>query len=92
MGMKNKFAEPSPAKITSMENRLSGTLKPVRPRQEFVYGLRSQIQTRKRTTLVNHVANWHILAMLVAGFVSLAVLVAMAARALLTMAGKKRTA
>jgi hypothetical protein len=42
--------------------------------------------------LVYTVANWHILAMLIAGFVSLAVLLAMVMKALLALSGKKRTA
>ncbi len=41
---------------------------------------------------MNPIANWHILAMLIAGFVSLAVLLAMVTRALLALAGKRRTA
>jgi hypothetical protein len=41
---------------------------------------------------VYRIANWPILAMLIAGLVSLAVLLAMVSRALLALAGKKRTA
>jgi hypothetical protein len=79
-------------KISSIENRLYGTLKPVSPRQEFVHGLGQRIQTGNRTAFVNTIVNWHFLAMLIAGFVSLAVLLAMLARALLALSGKKRTA
>jgi hypothetical protein len=82
----------SMAKISSMENRLSGALKPVAPRREFVHGLGQRIQTGNQTGLVYTVANWHILAMLIAGFVSLAVLLAMVMRALLALSGKKRAA
>jgi len=71
MGMGKKLADAS-AKILSLENRLSGTLKPA--------------------SLVNQVANWHILAILVAGLLSLAVFLAMVARALFVLYGKKRTA
>jgi hypothetical protein len=72
-----------------MENRLSGALKPVTPRQEFVNGLGQRIQSGNRTNLVFTVANWHILAMLIAGFVSLAVLLAMVMRTLLVLSGKR---
>jgi len=92
MGKTRDLADASMAKISSMENRLSGALKPVRPRQEFVHGLGQRIQGGNQTSFVNTVANWHILAMLIAGFVSLAVLLAMVARALLALSGKKRAA
>ena len=92
MGKGKKLIDASKAKISSMENRLSGTLKPVAPRREFVYGLGQRIQTGNRAEFVNHVANWHILAMMIAGLVSLAVLLAMLARALLSLSGKKRIA
>ena len=39
---------------------------------------------------MNHVANWHILALLIAGLISLAMLLAMVARALLGLSNKKR--
>jgi hypothetical protein len=92
MGKGNNLPDVSMARISSMENRLSGALKPVAPRQEFIHGLGQRIQATNRTGLVLTVANWHILAMLIAGFVSLAVLLAMMARALLALSGKKRTA
>jgi hypothetical protein len=92
MGTGNKLADASMAKISSMEKRLSGTLKAVAPRREFVHGLGQRILAGNRGTLVNQVVNWHILAALIAGFISLAVLLAMAARALLMLSGKKRTA
>jgi hypothetical protein len=91
MGMGKKLADASIAKISSLEHRLSGTLKPVAPRREFVNGLGQRIQAGSRASLVNQVANWHILAMLIAGFISLAVFLAMVVRALLTPSGKKHT-
>ena len=92
MGKGKNLPDASMAKISSMENRLSGALKPVAPRREFVHGLGQRIQAGNQTGLVYTVANWHILAMLIAGFVSLAVLLAMVMRALLALSGKKRTA
>ena len=91
MGTGKKLVDASMAKISSMENRLSGTLKPVAPRQEFVHFLGQRIQTKNQAAFVDHVANWHFLAMLIAGFVSLAMVLAMVARALLALSGKKRT-
>jgi hypothetical protein len=92
MEIRKKLADASKAKITSIENRLSGTLKVVKPRQEFVHGLGQRILTGNQGTLVNRVVNWHILAALIAGFVSLAVLLAMTVRALLMLSAKKRAA
>ena len=92
MGAGKNMADASMAKISSMENRLSGTLKPVAPRREFVHGLGQRIQEGNRAAFVNHVANWHIFAMMIAGLVSLAVFLAMVSRALLTLVGKKRAA
>jgi hypothetical protein len=92
MGMGKNLANATLAKISLLENRLSGTLKPVAPRQEFVHGLGQRIQAGNRASFVNHVTNWHMLAILIAGLVSLAMFLAMVARALLALAEKKRTA
>ena len=92
MGKGKNLADASMEKISSMEHRLSGALKPVAARREFVNGLGQRIQGGNRPGFVYTVANWHILAMLIAGFVSLAVLLAMVARALLALSGKRRAA
>jgi hypothetical protein len=92
MGIGKRLAEASMPKINSLENRLSGTLKPIAPRREFVDGLGRRIQTGNQAAFVIHLTNWHMLAMLIAGFVSLAVFLAMLARALLSLTGKKHAA
>jgi hypothetical protein len=92
MGIGKNLADATLAKISLLENRLSGTLKPVAPRQEFVHGLGQRIQTGTRTTFVNPATNWHLLAIIIAGLVSLAMLLAMVARAILMQTGRKRTA
>jgi hypothetical protein len=91
MGIGKKLADASMAKISSLENRLSGTLKPIAPRREFVDGLGRRILIGNQTSIVSYLSNWHMLALLIAGFVSLAVFLAMVARALLALSGKKRT-
>lgn len=90
MGMGKRIANASLATISALEKKLSGTLKPVMPPKDFVHDLGHRIQAGSRVTLVNHVANWHILALLIAGLVSLAMLLAMVARALLGLSNKKR--
>jgi hypothetical protein len=92
MGMGKRLADASIAKISLLEKQLSGTLKPIAARREFVHGLGERIQTGSRATVANYVTNWHILAALIAGFVSLAVLLALFARGLLGLGRKKHTA
>jgi hypothetical protein len=92
MGKGKNLADASLEKISSMENRLSGTLKPVAPRQEFVHGLGQRIQAGNQPAFVNTIVNWHIIGLILASFVSLAMLLAMLARALLALTGKKRSA
>ncbi len=88
-----QFADASKEKITSLENRLSGALKPVKPSKEFVHGVAHRIQAGKRTPyLVERIANWHLIAVLIAGLLSLAVFLAVVVRALLSRLDKKRTA
>jgi hypothetical protein len=92
MGMGKNLVDASMEKISAMENRLSGTLKPVAPRQEFVHGLARRIQGNSRAAFVKNVANWNFIALLIAGFVSLAVFLAMIARAILALSERKRSA
>jgi hypothetical protein len=94
--MNNKvklFADASKGKITALENRLSGVLKPIQPRKEFIHGVAHRIQTGSQAAfIVDRIANWHLVAMLLAGIISLAVFLAVVGRALLLLLGKKRTA
>ena len=92
METQKKPVDPSKAKISSMEERLLGTLKPIAPRREFVRGLGRSILAGKQGTSVNQVADWSLLAALIAGFVALATLLAMVARALLVLYGKRHPA
>jgi len=92
MEMGKRFASASMAKVSSLENRLSGLLKPIRPRKEFIHGLGQRIQSGSRAIFVNRVSNWHIFAVLAAGMVSLAVFLAMVGRMLVSLLGKKHAA
>jgi hypothetical protein len=88
-----QFADASREKISALENRLSGVLQPIKPRKEFVHGVAHRIQTGTHATFfMDRIANWHLLAMLIAGLVSLAVFLAVAGRAMVNLLGKKRTA
>ena len=88
-----QFADASMGKITSLENRLSGVLKPIKPRKEFVHGVAHRIQTGTQASFfVDRIANWRLIAMLIAGLISLVVFLAVLGRALLSLLGKKRIA
>jgi len=87
-----QFADASIEKITSLENRLSGVLRPIKPRKEFVHGVAHRIQTGTPAAFVDYVSNWHIIAILIAGLISLAVFLAVVGRVLLSFLGKKRIA
>ena len=87
-----QFTDASLGKITSLENRLSGVLKPIKPRKEFVHGVANRIQTGPQASFVEHMANWHLIAMAIAGLISLVVFLAVMRRVMLSMLGKKRFA
>jgi hypothetical protein len=84
-----KFADASMEKINSMENRLSGVFKPIKPRKEFVHDVAKRIQTNTQTAFVDRVAEWHFVAMLIAGFISMAVFLAVLGRVLMSLLKKK---
>ncbi len=85
-----QFADASMGKIASLESRLSGVLKPIKPRKEFVHDVAHRIQAGTQTAFVDRIANWHLIAMLIAGLISLAVFLAVVGRALLSLLGKKK--
>jgi hypothetical protein len=87
-----QFADASMGKITSLENRLSGVLRPIKPRKEFVHGVAHRIQTGTQAAFVDRIANWHLIAIMIAGLISLTVILAIVGRVLMSLLGKKRTA
>jgi hypothetical protein len=87
-----QLADASMERIASLEKRLSGVLRPIKPRKEFVHGVAHRLQTGTQATFVDRIASWHLIAMLIAGFVSLIVFLAVMWRVLLSLLGKKRTA
>ncbi len=93
MGSKmQQLADTSRGKILSMEHRLSGALRPIKPRTEFVHGVARHIRETPRVTLVDRISNMHFTAFLIAILISLAVFVALVGRALLSLVDKKRLA
>lgn len=93
MNMKMKqLADASMERIVSLEKRLSGVLKPINPRKEFVHGVAHNLQTGTHAAFVDRIANWHLIAMLIAGLISMIVFLAVIWRVLLSLLGKRRTA
>lgn len=89
MGMGKRIAEASLATISALEKQLSGSLKPVAPPQNFVHELGHRIQAGSKVALVNKLTNWHFMAFFIAGFLTLAVFLAMVSRVLLMRFGKR---
>jgi hypothetical protein len=86
-----QLADLSLEKFTSLENRLSGVLKPIKPRKEFVHGVASHIQSGTRTTIVDRIADWHFVAILIAGILSLSVFVIIIGRVMGILLKNKRS-
>jgi hypothetical protein len=84
-----RLVDLSKSKFNSLENRLSGTFKPVSPRREFVRGLGHRIQSVSPATIVDRFANWKFFLLVIAGVVSFGVLVLVGVRALMSLFDKK---
>jgi hypothetical protein len=87
-----KLADASVGRISSLENQLSGVLKPIKPRREFVHGVAQRIQTGTQLAFVDRIADWHLIAVMIAGLISLTVVLTIVGRVLLSLLGKKPTA
>lgn len=80
MGVAKQFADASKARLASLENRLSGIMKPIAPRREFVNGLNRRIQTVPQPAIIDRVGHIHFTLLIIAGVLSLGVLFAMLMR------------
>jgi hypothetical protein len=87
-----QLADASVGRISSLENQLSGVLKPIKPRREFVHGVAHRIQTGTQLAFVDRIADWHLIAVMIAGLISLTVVLTIVGRVLLSLLGKKPTA
>ena len=80
MGVAKQFADASKTRLNSLENRLSGILKPITPRREFVNGLNRRIQDVRRPAIVDRAGQVPFVLLIVAGILSLGVLFAVLLR------------
>jgi len=85
MGVTQKLVEASKNKAASLEKRLAGILKPIRPRQEFVRGLRQRIRVSDQPIIVHKFTRGEFIFLFVSGLVSVAVLLVLGVRALFSM-------
>lgn len=74
-----------------LENKLSALLKPVSPRREFVQGLGKRMHSLRATVSQVQANTWKMILLMLAGLLSLGVLLALAGRGLFALlAGRKR--
>ena len=91
MSGKGQITNGSSDLIGSIESRLSGMMKPVKPNPAFVNNLRDRFHTVQRPAIIQRFNNLQFITILVAGILSVVVLVTMVAKFLvnLLMPGKK---
>lgn len=80
MGMGQKIADASKAGLHTLEKRLSGVLRPIPPRREFVRGLGRRIQTPSPVAMIERPPDIRLVVLALAGLFSLGVLVAVLIR------------
>lgn len=68
--------------VNKLEDKLSVTLRPIAPRKEFVHGLGNRIQGLRRTMRQAGAGTWKFILLMLAGILSLGLLLALAGRAL----------
>jgi len=85
MGVTQRLMEVSKDKVASLEKRLAGVLKPIRPRQEFVRGLRQKIRVTNPPIVVRRFTRGEFIFLVIGSIVSVAVLLALGVRALFSM-------
>ena len=85
MSRRDEFVKASKDHIAVLEEQLSGILKPIKPRQEFVKGLRQRIDVIHRPSLVGKLTFFQFLLVVLAGVFSAVILVVMGTRALLSL-------
>lgn len=85
MSRRDEFLKASKDRLVELEHRLSGVLQPIKPRQEFVKGLRQRIDVLHKPSVVGHLSFSQFLFVILAGVFSATVLVVMGTRALLSL-------
>jgi len=76
--------------VQGLEQQLAGTLKPVRPRREFVSGLGRRIHNWKKLLLDTSRETWKSILLVLMGLLSLAIFLALIGRSLYQLLGIKK--
>jgi hypothetical protein len=87
-----ELAENSKEKFTVLESRLSGVLKPIKPRKEFVHDIAYRMKTGSQGTFIDRIINLQFVTLILAGMISLAVFLAVIGKVLFSLLVKRRTA
>ncbi len=90
MGVAKQIVDASKATYASLEKRLSGVLKPVLPRREFVHGLGQQFQNVNRPTIVSRLTNIHFILIILVFALSVVAILAVGVRAIISLLGGRR--
>ncbi|MBM3152142.1 MAG: hypothetical protein FJZ96_08075 [Chloroflexi bacterium] len=80
---KDKKPERASERLARLEERLGGILQPVRPRREFINGVRQRIQIVQRPSVVNRLNFGQFIVVVLAGVISASFLMVMGTRLLL---------
>ena len=85
MSKKDEFLKASKDRMVALENQLSSAFQPIKPRQEFVKGLRQRIDVLHQPSVVGHLSFMQFLFVVLAGVFSATILMVMGTRALLSL-------
>jgi hypothetical protein len=76
--------------VNRLEDKLAGALRPIAPRQEFVHGLGGRIMRLRRTMQQAGAGSWQFILLVLAGILSLGLILALLGRALYNLIGVRK--
>ena len=85
MSRKGQIANVSNDLVGSIESRLSGIMKPVKPNPVFINNLRDRFHAVQHPAIIQRFSNLQFITILVAGILSVVVLVTMGAKFLVNL-------
>ncbi|MFC2028445.1 hypothetical protein ACFLTX_00795 [Chloroflexota bacterium] len=90
MSLEKKITNKTTDLFDSIESRLSGILKPVEPNPDFVNTLRDRVRSVQHPSIIKKFNNLQFITIVIAGVLSLVVLVTMIARLILNLLSPER--
>jgi len=85
MSLKSQITNASGDLMGSIESRLSGILKPVKPNPAFVDSLKDRFQVVSHPAILHRFNNYQFITIMVAGIISIIVLITMVTRVLINI-------